>query len=105
MASLVHSVGKYVGTLGRTLSGLSEELCCVNQNAPLSRGAVCLTLLIDCRIRATPLRQGFEGSHLYNMSATISSATMLTILIIGLMAGPAVSLYGSPTVSPVTAAW
>src|SRR5690242_11146727 len=29
---------------------------------------------------------------------------MLVILIIGLTAGPAVSLYGSPTVSPVTAA-
>ena len=35
---------------------------------------------------------------------TISSATMLMILISGLTAGPAVSLYGSPTVSPVTAA-
>src|SRR5674476_60350 len=33
-----------------------------------------------------------------------SRATMLMTLIIGLMAGPAVSLYGSPTVSPVTAA-
>src|SRR3546814_5309654 len=31
-------------------------------------------------------------------------ATILVILIIGLTAGPAVSLYGSPTVSPVTAA-
>ena len=31
---------------------------------------------------------------------------MLVILIIGLIAGPAVSLYGSPTVSPVIeAAW
>jgi len=29
---------------------------------------------------------------------------MLTTLIMGLMAGPAVSLFGSPTVSPVTAA-
>ena len=29
---------------------------------------------------------------------------MLMTLIIGLIAGPAVSLYGSPTVSPVTAA-
>lgn len=37
-------------------------------------------------------------------SPTMSSATMFTILIIGLIAGPAVSLYGSPTVSPVTAA-
>src|SRR5215471_1393489 len=34
----------------------------------------------------------------------IRIATMLAILIIGLIAGPAVSLYGSPTVSPVTAA-
>src|SRR5690606_28033615 len=37
-------------------------------------------------------------------SGTISSATMLMILISGLIAGPAVSLYGSPTVSPVIAA-
>src|SRR6476659_668492 len=34
----------------------------------------------------------------------IRIATMLAILIIGLIAGPAVSLYGSPTVSPVMAA-
>src|SRR5919112_1852189 len=37
-------------------------------------------------------------------AASSSSATMFVILIIGLTAGPAVSLYGSPTVSPVTAA-
>src|SRR6187455_398391 len=37
-------------------------------------------------------------------SGMIRIATMLAILIIGLIAGPAVSLYGSPTVSPVTAA-
>src|SRR6185437_13195639 len=36
--------------------------------------------------------------------ASSNSATMLVILIIGFTAGPAVSLYGSPTVSPVTAA-
>src|ERR1044071_978920 len=38
------------------------------------------------------------------MSGMIRIATRLVILIIGLIAGPAVSLYGSPTVSPVTAA-
>src|SRR5262249_2946119 len=37
-------------------------------------------------------------------TASSKSATILVILIIGLTAGPAVSLYGSPTVSPVTAA-
>ena len=37
-------------------------------------------------------------------NGTIINATMLMILINGLTAGPAVSLYGSPTVSPVTAA-
>src|ERR1051325_7673725 len=37
-------------------------------------------------------------------AASSSSATMLVILIIGFTAGPVVSLYGSPTVSPVTAA-
>src|SRR6201999_16719 len=36
--------------------------------------------------------------------ASSSSATILVILLIGFTAGPAVSLYGSPTVSPVTAA-
>ncbi len=44
------------------------------------------------------------ASPTYTINAAISSATMLRILIIGLIAGPAVSLYGSPTVSPVTAA-
>src|SRR5881409_1618740 len=38
------------------------------------------------------------------MIGMIRIATMFVILIIGLIAGPAVSLYGSPTVSPVTAA-
>src|SRR5688572_24177561 len=41
--------------------------------------------------------------HVYR-SGTINNATILIILIRGLTAGPAVSLYGSPTVSPVTAA-
>src|ERR1700716_321427 len=36
--------------------------------------------------------------------ASSKSATMLVILIIGLTAGPAVSLWGSPPVSPVTPA-
>src|SRR3954468_10713742 len=40
------------------------------------------------------------------MNGMIRIATMFATLIIGLIAGPAVSLYGSPTVSPVTdAAW
>src|SRR5213078_113256 len=38
------------------------------------------------------------------ITGMIRMATMFAILIIGLIAGPAVSLYGSPTVSPVTAA-
>ncbi len=38
------------------------------------------------------------------ISGMISSATMFATLIIGLIAGPVVSLNGSPTVSPVTAA-
>ena len=45
-----------------------------------------------------------RSSRSYYKSGTDKSATMLMILISGLMAGPAVSLYGSPTVSPVTAA-
>src|SRR6266550_7077009 len=40
------------------------------------------------------------------MIGMMRMATMLATLIIGLIAGPAVSLKGSPTVSPVTeAAW
>src|SRR4029453_12663294 len=38
------------------------------------------------------------------MIGTISRATMLMILISGFTAGPAESLYGSPTVSPVAPA-
>src|SRR5215469_2162743 len=40
-----------------------------------------------------------------NTIGIIRMATMFATLIIGLMAGPDVSLYGSPTVSPVMAAW
>jgi hypothetical protein len=40
----------------------------------------------------------------YVISGMMSSATMFATLIIGLIAGPVVSLNGSPTVSPVTAA-
>ena len=38
------------------------------------------------------------------ITAKSNKATIFVILIIGFTAGPAVSLYGSPTVSPVTAA-
>ena len=38
------------------------------------------------------------------ITANNNNATIFVILIIGFTAGPAVSLYGSPTVSPVTAA-
>lgn len=44
-----------------------------------------------------------RGHSDYN-KPTINNAIMLMILINGLIAGPAVSLYGSPTVSPVIAA-
>ena len=39
-----------------------------------------------------------------DIAAKSRRATIFVILIIGFTAGPAVSLYGSPTVSPVTAA-
>ena len=45
----------------------------------------------------------YQSKYCYS-NGIISSATMLMILIKGFTAGPAVSLYGSPTVSPVTAA-
>src|SRR3989344_5136234 len=44
------------------------------------------------------------NQKVYFKNGTKSNATILATFIIGLMAGPAVSLYGSPTVSPVTAA-
>src|SRR5207253_3950784 len=53
--------------------------------------------------RGRPTMDRFHPAH-FARTASNSSATMLVILIIGLTAGPAVSLYGSPTVSPVTAA-
>src|SRR5206468_5131777 len=56
-----------------------------------------------------PARRGLTGEPgvhpcIETMIGMIRIATMFVILIIGLIAGPAVSLYGSPTVSPVTAA-
>src|SRR5262245_36420259 len=44
------------------------------------------------------------GTMNFATTATSRIATMFAILISGFTAGPAVSLYGSPTVSPVTAA-
>src|SRR5919197_4106456 len=52
------------------------------------------------------LRQGPPSANDQVMIGMIRIATMLATLIMGLIAGPAVSLNGSPTVSPVTdAAW
>lgn len=45
-----------------------------------------------------------DRNYYFNNKPTINSATIFATLIIGLIDGPAVSLYGSPTVSPVTAA-
>src|SRR5262245_30452253 len=63
----------------------------------------------QCSERPTPedAARGDEApARRYVMMGMIRIATMLATLIIGLIAGPAVSLNGSPTVSPVTdAAW
>jgi len=66
------------------------------------------------RLQKSPVRRQPDGASEVSRNrqtpawaasaASSSSATMLVILIIGFTAGPAVSLYGSPTVSPVTAA-
>lgn len=70
-----------------------------------------VVIIINRKLRTT-VDNGFDvhsihsyalGLNAYN-TASKSSATILMILIIGLIAGPAVSLYGSPTVSPVIAA-
>ena len=51
-------------------------------------------------------RQPYGATTMYFAAiATSRIATMFAILMSGFTAGPAVSLYGSPTVSPVTAAW
>jgi len=67
-------------------------------------------VILDSRSNNNPIfilrvSESESRSSYFISNATISSATMFRILIIGLIAGPAVSLYGSPTVSPVTAAW
>ena len=55
-------------------------------------------------------RQRLRSGHLPHFTTALKAigmmrmARMFTTLIIGFTAGPAVSLYGSPTVSPVTAA-
>ena len=57
------------------------------------------------RYKSGPLQKRAVGSsqrHHRNTIGMIKIATIFATLIIGLMAGPAVSLYGSPTVSPVT---
>ncbi len=41
----------------------------------------------------------------YNKNGTSNNAMRLRTLRMGLIAGPAASLHGSPTVSPVIAAW
>jgi hypothetical protein len=51
-----------------------------------------------------PIGGFFLRKKINQIRGTIKIATILIILIKGLIAGPAVSLYGSPTVSPVTAA-
>src|SRR5258706_11160802 len=53
---------------------------------------------------ADQARSAARGAARQDRNGMISSATTFTSLSIGLIAGPAVSLYGSPTVSPVTAA-
>ena len=55
------------------------------------------------RLRRTP--ESLKNIFYFINNPTINKATIFATLIIGLMAGPAVSLYGSPTVSPVIAAW
>jgi len=69
-----------------------------------------LCCLFDYNKKADPDAPGsafpfiYFSCYFYFIIGTIRSATMLMTLIIGLIAGPAVSLYGSPTVSPVTEA-
>ena len=52
---------------------------------------------------AIEIRSAVSGACV-TTSGAISSATRFMTLISGLSAGPAVSLNGSPTVSPMTAA-
>src|SRR6201989_3597154 len=58
------------------------------------------------RLRLGRAVSGVDGRRRLDqvINGMINRATMFATLIMGLIAGPAVSLYGSPTVSPVTAA-
>ena len=74
------------------------------------RGAYNALLELGCQnlVLRTYSENSFYGGVYLEMSAqssgTIKRATILIIFIRGFIAGPAVSLYGSPTVSPVIAA-
>src|SRR4051794_39855414 len=71
-------------------------------NAAAPRARATANVMLKLRVRDMPATVP-EG---YVMMGMIRIATMLATLIIGLIAGPDVSLNGSPTVSPVTdAAW
>src|SRR5699024_2622072 len=91
-----------------SVGNLEQPACCRSGG---SRDGVCPYI---CCLAAFPIgasapptvvvEQWWSSYWPIDSSGMISSATMLMILISGLTAGPAVSLYGSPTVSPVTAA-
>ena len=61
------------------------------------------TTMIAAAPTATPIRSGLSLLYFTTLVA-ISSETRFMTLISGLMAGPAVSLNGSPTVSPMMVA-
>src|SRR5262245_8680491 len=115
------SVGRWSPALGRSAAGQAGAFsvgCSSSAGAagpsawPESDGAmpVCRRLAITIEATpiasapsATPTRMPVLSAYLTTLVA-IRSDTRFMTLISGLMAGPAVSLNGSPTVSPMTVA-
>src|SRR5436309_2638776 len=77
---------------------------CRRGGACASHGTRAQGLRRGDRLESQPSRARRPYRSRQVMIGMIRMATMLATLIMGLIAGPAVSLYGSPTVSPVTAA-
>ncbi len=89
--------GKVFDFVSQTTPTGGNDLNVITSIMNAVQGERIVTALLRAACRAQRPRQCAS-------TASSNSATMLVILIIGLTAGPAVSLYGSPTVSPVTAA-
>ena len=86
---------------------MSVDLTIVPQEAIRRGHRICESTGRPSSLKKAPINRSFFFAWFWidqELPTTARSkiATILMIFIIGLTAGPAVSLYGSPTVSPVT---